>query len=321
MVSIELLLRFENATFSVFGMVLGVALVSLLYFSYKRLRTAEKRLELVQWRTLRTIIKFANIGMKVIVVVALSMLLATPYLPMTIQMPVDAANETQIAQYNVSVMLLMDTSYSMNTSDLKPTRLQVAKSAATFFVNKMGPGDLVGFMPFAGSVYKTLRPTSDKASLTEFINNQTTHPSTAIGTALEAAIGILGGYSGGRSIVLFSDGKNNVGIDPTRAVESSIAAKIPVFTIFVGTYGIWEADPIALRNISEQTGGKFFEIRSENLESLLTEVSKVSLEAKATALKMVSDTLTIEAKDYETPTLTLSALLIAALFLTWFFGV
>jgi len=321
MVSIEFPLRFENLTFGLFGTVLGVAFVSLLFFSYKRLRIAEKRLELVKWRTIRRVVKFTNIGMKLTVVAALSLLLATPYLPTTIEVPVEALNEAQMAQYNVSVMILMDVSYSMNASDLKPTRLQVAKSTATLLVNKMGPKDLLGFMSFAGEIYDTFFPTSDRQGITEFINNQTLHPSTAIGTALQTAIGMLGTYSGGRAIVLFSDGKKNFGIDPANAIEGAEAAEIPVFTVFVGTYGIGEADPLALREISEQTGGKFYEIRSENMESLLIEVANISQEVKVGALKKVSDTLTIETKNYETPALSLSTLLIASLFLTWFIGV
>jgi len=321
MVNIEFPLRFENLTYSLFGIVLGGALVIFLYFSYKRLRMAEKRLELVKWRTIRRVVKFTNIGMKLMVVATLSFLLATPYLPTTIEVPVEASNEEQMAQYNVSAMMLMDVSYSMNASDLKPTRLQVAKSTAALLVNKMGPKDLVGFVSFAGEIYNTLFPTSDRQSITEFINNQTLHPSTAIGTALQTAIGMLGTYSGGRAILLFSDGKNNAGIDPASAMEAAVTAKIPVFTVFVGTYGVWEADPLALREISDRTGGKFYEIRSENMESLLVEVSKISQEVRVGALKKVSDTLTIEAKDFENPMLTLTALLIASLFLTWFIGV
>jgi len=321
MVNIEFPLRFENLPQGLFGIILGCALVSLLYFSYKRLRIAEKRLELVRWRTLRRVVKFTSVGMKLTVVVTLSLLLATPYLPTTMEVPVEAANDAQMAQYNVSVMILLDVSYSMNASDLRPTRLQVAESAAALLVNKMGPRDLAGFVSFAGTIYDTLFPTSDRSGVTEFISNQTIHPSTAIGTALQTAIGMLGTYSGGRAMVLFSDGKNNTGIDPALAIEGAVAAEIPIFTVFVGTYGIGEADPLALREIADQTGGKSYEIRSEDMESLLVEVSNISREVRVGALKKVSDTLTIEAKDYETPTLSLSALLIASLFLTWFIGV
>jgi len=321
MVYIEFPLRFENLTHGVVGMVLGGAFVSLLYLSYKRLWIAEKRLELVRWRTLRRIVKFTNIGMKLTTVAALSFLLATPYLPTTIEVPVEAANEAQMAQYSVSVMILLDVSFSMNASDLKPTRLQVAKSMATLLLEKMGASDLVGFMSFAGGIGNRLFPTSDRSVIKEYINNQTVYPSTAIGTALQTSIGMLEPYKAGRAIVLFSDGKNNVGIDPTDAIEGAVAAKIPIFTVFVGTYGIGEADPLALRQISEQTDGRFYEIRSENIESLFVEVSKISQEVKVNALKAISDTLTIEAKDYETPKLVLSVLLVASLFLTWFIGV
>jgi hypothetical protein len=54
---------------------------------------------------------------------------------------------------------------------------------------------------------------------------------------------------------------------------------------------------------------------------LLTEASKISREVKVGAQKTISDTLTVEAKDYETPTLFFSVLLVASLFLAWFTGV
>jgi len=322
MVMLEFPVKFENPLLGVFGVILVGIFAVLFYLSYKRLRIAEKRLELVKWQTVRRIIITANIGMKIGVIVALSFLLAIPYFAVTMEVPIEELSEEQLAQSSMTAMLLMDVSYSMNYSDLEPSRLQVAKQMAKLLVYNMSSADMIGSLSFAGKIYDYTLPTLDRSSVVDMIDNQTLHPSTAIGTALETALGVLGAYQGGKAIVLFSDGKNNMGImDLTSVAEAAVAMEIPVFTVFLGTYGIGETDPIALEEISESTGGKFFEVKSEEMKALVAEVSTISQEVKVGALKAAFDTLTLESKDYHTPTLFFAALLVISLFLTWFTGV
>ena len=102
MFALEFPIRFENPTYGLFGIILGVAVVALFYLSQKRLRTAQKRLELIEWRKLRTIVRALNIGTKTVVVLSLSFLLARPYFPVTIEVPVDLASEEQLAKYTIT---------------------------------------------------------------------------------------------------------------------------------------------------------------------------------------------------------------------------
>jgi len=322
MVMLEFPVKFENPLFGIFGVILGGIFAVLFYLSYKRLRIAEKHLELVKWQTLRRVINITNIGMKIGVIVALSFLLAIPYFSITVEVPIEELSEEQLTQSSVTVMLLMDTSYSMNYSDLEPSRLQVAKQIAKLLVYNMSSADQIGFISFARKIYDETLPTLNRSSIADMIDNQTLYPSTAIGTALETALGVLETYQGGKAIVLFSDGKNNIGImNLTSVIEAAAAMEIPVFTVFLGTYGIGEADPIALEEISDTTGGKFYEVKSEDMKALVTEVSTISKEVKVGALKTAFDTLTFELKDYHTPMLFFAALLVVSLFLTWFTGV
>lgn len=322
MSTLEFPIRFENPTFSLLGIILGASVISLFYLSHRRLRTAQRRLELVEWKRLRRIVRVSNIGTKTGVVLALSFMLARPYFSTTIEVPVDAASEEQLARYTVTVMLLMDVSYSMNNSDLKPSRFGASITMGSLLVNKMTPTDLVGLITFAGRIYDTEFPTANRTLVTARIDNQTLHPSTAIGTALETAIGVLNTYPpGGKAIVLFSDGKNNMGINPASLVDEAVTLKIPVFTVSFGTYGIGEADPLALRDIASKTGGEFYEVRNEEIENLATSISQISHEVKVTALKAVYDRLIIPANDYQSPNIIFSVLLVAALFLMWFTGV
>jgi hypothetical protein len=248
-------------------------------------------------------------------------MLARPYVPVTIEVPVDLASEEQLAQYTVTAILVMDVSYSMNYSDIKPSRFEVSKTMSKLLVNKMASTDLLGFESFAGRIYDTEFPTTNRTRVIQKIDNQTLHPSTAIGTALGAAIGVIDTYPhGGKAIVLFSDGKSNVD-NVTSAVDAATSLKIPIFTVSFGTYSMGEADPIALRNIASQTGGKVFEVKNEEMENLATSISQISHEVIVTALKAVYNKLIIPAKDYQTPTVIFSVLLVATLFLMWFTGV
>lgn len=321
MSTLGLPLGFENPLYGLLGIALGVVFVLLSSLSYRKLRIAEKRLELAKWKTMRKVVRAANFGMKASVILALSFLLATPYLNATMVVPIDEVTDEQMEQYSATIMILMDVSNSMNTADLKPTRLDVSKSMVQILIQSLDTKDLVGFISFAGEIYDSILPTANRSAVLNLVENQTCHPSTAIGTALEAAIGAVGTYEGGKALVLFSDGRNNWGADLASVVEEISALKIPVFTVFLGTYGIGESDPLSLREISDKTGGKFYEVRNEEMENLAAEVSKISQEVKAGALKSVYNEITVDVKDYEFPTIVLSALLVVALLLAWFTGV
>jgi Ca-activated chloride channel family protein len=319
---LEFPIRFENPLFGIFGFILGGIFVFLFYLSHKRLRIAEKRLELVKWQTVRKVVNITNIGMKIGVILALSFLLAFPYFPITIEVPIEELSEEQLAQSSATIMLLMDVSYSMNYSDLKPSRLEVAKQMAKLLIYNMSSADLIGFLSFAGKIYNETLPILSRSNIINMIDNQTLHPSTAVGTALETALGVLETPQGGKAIVLFSDGKNNFGImELTPVAEAAAEMEIPIFTVFLGTYGIGEADPVVLEEISHTTGGKSYEVKSEDMKALITEVSTISQEVKVGALKAAFETLTFESKDYYTPFLFFAALLVISLFLMWFTGV
>ncbi len=319
---LEFPVRFENPLFGIFGAVLGAIFTVLFYLSYNRVRRAEKKLELVKWQRVRKAVNVTNIIMKVGIIVSFSFLLAVPYFPTVVKIPVQSLSPDQLAKSSVTVMMIMDVSYSMNTSDLSPTRLEAAKQIGTLLVNDAGPGDLIGFISFAGRIYDEALPTANRTEVTDLIANQSLHNSTAIGTTLEAAIGILGQSQGGKAIVLFSDGKNNYGIaNLTEVGQAAAALKIPIFTVFVGTYGIGNSDPEPLRQISNMTGGVFHEIKTEEMTTLAREIAGFSQQVKVGALKMVLNELPFEARDYHTALVIFASLLVCCLFLTWFTGV
>jgi Ca-activated chloride channel family protein len=198
----------------------------------------------------------------------------------------------------------------------------VAKQVARLFIDNSGQGDQIGFISFAGKIYDDMLPTTNRTAIKDLMERQTIHNSTAIGTALETAVGILQNVHGGKTIVLLSDGKNNYGVtNLTETAQSAASLKIPIFTIFLGTYGVGTSDPLPLQEISNATGGKFHEIRSEEITTLATEIAQMAQEVKVEALKTVMNEVPVDAKDYHTAVLIFAALLVCCLFLTWFTGV
>jgi Ca-activated chloride channel family protein len=168
---------------------------------------------------------------------ALALALAKPNA--TARVPVERA----------SIMLVTDHSGSMQATDVQPTRLEAADSAAHDFLNKVPAETRVGVVAFGAE------------------------GATATGDALETALGLLkrDPTHPPSAIVLLSDGATTTGRDPLDVAEEAKRAHIPVYTVALGTdeatvpnpdpFGppLQAApDPETLRRISEITGGRAF---------------------------------------------------------------
>ena len=83
-----------------------------------------------------------------------------------------------------TIILAMDVSRSMCSTDIDPNRLEAAKSAALAFVQKQERGKRIGIVAFAGFAELVQPPTDDRALLEDAIINLTTARRTAIGSAI-----------------------------------------------------------------------------------------------------------------------------------------
>ena len=179
----------------------------------------------------------------------------------------------------IDIVLCLDTSSSMTTNDLDPTRtrLDVAKAAAARFVAGR-KDDRIGVVAFAR--YPDLRcpPTLDHAALQEFVTGieqvrgDGPEDATGIGTAVARAAQVLaGGTVKSRVVILLTDGEENVAtkqspkeIAPLHAGQLCRRLGIRVYTIAAGLgkrnrAGDWvDVDTRQVRWLAEKTGGKFF---------------------------------------------------------------
>lgn len=209
------------------------------------------------------------------------------------------------------VVMVVDVSRSMESTDVKPSRLAAARKAAERFLEGVPARLRVGVIAFSGDVTVIGAPTLDhelvRASVHE-IGLYSGYGGTAIGDALARAVELgqdavadeeqPGGplsppaadaARGLVSILFLSDGRQNRGILlPAEGARRARVAGIPVYTIALGTraggagapdrnggFGtrFRQPDPDTLRAIARTTEGEFFAAPSaEALESAYLEL-------------------------------------------------
>jgi Ca-activated chloride channel homolog len=169
---------------------------------------------------------------------------------------------------STTIMLAMDVSGSMCSTDVEPNRLTVAQEAAVSFIESQDGQTKIGLVAFAGVAGLQVPPTTDKDALIEAIDNFTTARGTAIGSAILTSIDSIAAInptvaptgvdaeSAQRSgyaadvIVVLTDGANTQGVEPATAAESAAVRGLRVFTIGFGT-----TNPSSMACTGQQAGG------------------------------------------------------------------
>ena len=160
-----------------------------------------------------------------------------------------------------TVILAIDVSRSMCSTDIPPNRLIVAKDAALSFVQNNSAGRQVGIVAFAGFAELIQPPTTDAKLLENAITNLTPARRTAIGSGILRSIDAIAevdnrvipselnssvnpadpsqtlaaGEFVPHIIVLLTDGASNAGPLPLTAAEQAVERGIRVYTIGFGT--------------------------------------------------------------------------------------
>src|SRR4051812_27672360 len=142
-----------------------------------------------------------------------------------------------------SIMLATDVSGSMEASDVKPSRLVAARRAARNFVSGVPRGVNVGVMAFNGRPRVLQSPTPERDDIATALNRLSPSGGTATGDAITSALKVLRQPTGinkkppPSAIVLLSDGASTKGRNPIAAAQEAKRAKIPVYTVALGTSG------------------------------------------------------------------------------------
>ena len=158
-----------------------------------------------------------------------------------------------------TMVLAMDVSGSMCSTDISPTRLEAAMDAAVKFIEAQPSGTQIGIVAFSGFAAVLEPPTSDRQRLEDAVRSLTTGRRTAIGSAIQASIDaiaevdprvqkvvtegtpgvepdpVLPGQYQPDIIVLLTDGASNAGPPPLDAAQQAAARGLRVYTIGFGT--------------------------------------------------------------------------------------
>jgi Ca-activated chloride channel family protein len=189
----------------------------------------------------------------------------------------------KVPREDATVMLAIDVSLSMEATDVLPSRIAAAKSAAKSFVKLIPARINVGLLSFAHDANVVVAPTLNRRALAKGVDSLRLANYTAIGEAIFGSLQAINVFTqattpkGSKApparIVLLSDGTNTVGRSVTAAIGAARQARVQVSTIAFGTpTGTVEsngqtiavpADETTLRRIAVETGGSFHTAHSE----------------------------------------------------------
>lgn len=207
--------------------------------------------------------------------------------------------ETMVPREQATIVLVIDTSMSMQATDVKPNRLDAAKQAAVAFVQSVPEGYNIAVVKLSGNPGVVMPPSPNKTNVERVINSLQLEESTAIGDSISAALSAMTVQTDPGSdkpqvvpgaIVLLSDGENTTGTAPIQAAKDAAAAKVPIHTIAYGTENGYvdmdnerfkvPPDKELLAQLAEATGGKSYEAASaDDLTSVYNDIrSEVAYE-------------------------------------------
>jgi Ca-activated chloride channel family protein len=158
-----------------------------------------------------------------------------------------------------TIVLTIDVSRSMCSTDIAPNRLEAAKSAALSFVKRQDPKTQIAIVAFSTFAEVVQPPTTDRNALEAAINSLVTGRRTAIGSGILKALDAVsesdpnvppsstmlnptnninprpkGAYAPD-IIVLLTDGSSNTGPLPLDAAGQAAARGVRVYAIGYGT--------------------------------------------------------------------------------------
>ena len=227
---------------------------------------------------------------------ALGMVAALGILTVTMAGPAWAK---QVPVDRATVILTLDTSASMLSNDVAPTRLAAAQQEAQNFVAALPPEVQVGLVTFSSTSQTVVNPTADRAQLESAIKAIQVGAGTATGSGIATAlddIKAVPASSTGKevpaTIVLMSDGSPTVGTGAlsaedsvTKSVDAAKAAGVTINTIAFGTAEGTVTiqgqvvpvpyDPSEMGKISTSSGGESFTAQSaDELKSVYDQIGR-----------------------------------------------
>jgi Ca-activated chloride channel family protein len=159
---------------------------------------------------------------------------------------------------NATIVLAIDISGSMCSTDIQPNRLLAAEDAALSFIHTQHSNTQIGIVAFAGFAEIVQAPTRDQAALERAVKGLSVARRTAIGSGILKSLDAIAevdesipptdptltggnvtpvpsGTYAPHIIVLLTDGASNAGPWPLDAAQQAVDRGIRIYTIGFGT--------------------------------------------------------------------------------------
>jgi Ca-activated chloride channel family protein len=208
------------------------------------------------------------------------------------------AQAERTPKQRATVILTIDTSNSMIATDVRPTRLAAAQSAARGFVKKLPAGVQLGLVQFSTTARVMVAPTTDRSTMLAAIDSLQASGGTATGDAIQLSLKAISALPVGQdgkaapaAIVLMSDGSPNIPQGSavqavSDATTAAAASGVKIDTIAFGTAdGVANIngdlvpvgyDPAAMAQIAKDTNGKTFTAQSASqLKSVYGQIGRI----------------------------------------------
>lgn len=229
---------------------------------------------------------------------AVFLLLSIAMMLLALARPQKVISETEEFSEGIDIMLALDISKSMDSKDILPSRLVVAKKVAKKFIAGR-LYDRIGMVIFSGEPFSWCPLTTDYEMLEEYVDEISSGLILTSGTAIGNALGMCTNRlreieSKSKVAILISDGDNTAGnLDPVTSALLAKAFGIRVYTIAVGSNKnpAEKVDEGTLREIAQVSEGKFFRAKdAKSLETIFEEINHLEkVEIKQNKSRNVRD--------------------------------
>ena len=199
-----------------------------------------------------------------------------------------------------TVILTFDVSGSMIADDLKPTRMEAAKAAASQFVKDQPSSVSIGVVAFSDGGIAVQPPTTNHEETLATIDRLVPRRGTSLANGIlvslnaialdagdapilktntasssEEAVDTPQGWYPSAVIVLLSDGENNQNPDPIAAADLAADLGVRIYTVGIGSpagstitvegFTVHsQLNELMLRAISDSSGGKYYGAANED---------------------------------------------------------
>jgi Ca-activated chloride channel homolog len=231
---------------------------------------------------------------------------------------------TQEVREGKTILISLDISKSMKTDDIFPSRIDKAKEVIDIFLREKIEHK-IGYTIFAGRTFLLSPPTYDHEGIRTLVKNTTTdtidqsEPDTSwtnLGDALIMGAEMLGkSWTGEKVIILATDGRANMWIDPLIALEAIKLQNIKVYTVAIGTISwsvlsylengvrnyfydpkgnkiLADIDESMLKKIASESWWRYYHaLDSETLEAIFDEINTVVSDNSRETRKIINISL------------------------------